>query len=683
MLPPSMCSFATVLRSLLAILCLSIGSGVVRAQDVEPENPFPNRVTAVELDGGVEWLNAAGPISLKDLRGKVVLLDFWTYCCINCIHVLPDLKFLEEKYPNELVVIGVHSAKFDNEKETGNIRKAILRYEIAHPVVNDAEMVLWRKFGVRSWPTLVLIDPEGYYCGFISGEGNREILDKVIERVIAYHRAKKTLDETPVQFDLERFKQPPTQLRFPGKLLADVATDRLYISDSNHNRIVVTKLNGELVDVIGQGTIGRADGDYAACQFDHPQGMALVDRKLYVADTENHLIRVVDLQAKTVRTLAGTGEQGNVRTGSKKLLEMPLNSPWDLLHLDGVLYIAMAGPHQIWSHKLGENAIQPYAGTGREDITNGPLAKSALAQPSGLATDGKFIYVCDSEGSSIRKISTRAGQNLRAPVGTVSTIAGTSDLPNGRALFEFGDVDGIGDKARLQHPLGIAFDNGQLYVADTYNHKIKQIDPATNACLTWLANFPNATEITPPRFNEPAGLAIANGKMYVADTNHHRICVVDLGTKAVSVLDIPGLTPPATTTPRSDDLDTPSQKLDPQRVAATDGVAFEVAFSLPPGHKLNPMSSVTYRVTAAGEQSLIAADNLNVRDEATIDGELVRFQVPVRAQAGTATIDVVVNYTYCRDTASGLCKLGTARWTIPLEVAADATTKVVKLTTTP
>lgn len=680
---PSRSSFATALRSLLAVVCLAVGAGVANAQDVVPENPFPNRVTAVELDGGVEWLNAAGPISLKDLRGKVVLLDFWTYCCINCIHVLPDLKYLEEKYPNELVVIGVHSAKFDNEKETGNIRKAILRYEIAHPVVNDAEMVLWRKFGVRSWPTLVLIDPEGYYCGFISGEGNREILDKVIERVIAYHRSKKTLDETPVRFDLERFKQPPTPLRFPGKLLADVATDRLFISDSNHNRIVVTKLNGELVDVIGQGTIGRADGEYATSQFDHPQGMALVGQKLYVADTENHLIRVIDLQARTVRTLAGTGEQGNIRTGSKKLLEMPLNSPWDLLHLDGVLYIAMAGPHQIWSHKLGENAIQPYAGTGREDITNGPLGKSALAQPSGLATDGKFIYVCDSEGSSIRKISTRAGQNLRMPVGTVGTIVGTSDLPNGRALFEFGDVDGIGDKARLQHPLGIAFDNGQLYVADTYNHKIKQIDLATNACLTWLASFPNASDVTPPRFNEPAGLAIANGKMYVADTNNNRICVVDMATKGVSVLEIPGLAPPASTAPRDDDPEVPSQKLEPQRVAAADGVAFEVAFSLPAGHKLNPMSSVTYRVTAAGEQSLIAADNLNVRDEATIDGELVRFQVPVRAQAGAATIDVVVNYTYCRDTASGLCKLGTARWTIPLEVAADATSKVIKLTTTP
>ena len=134
------------------------------AEDVE--NPFPDRVRAPDgiLDGGKEWLNTTGPIGLKDLRGKIVVIDFWTYCCINCMHVLPDLKYLEQKYPNELVVIGVHSAKFTNEKESNNIRQAIMRHEIEHPVVNDAEMTIWGKFGVRSWPTLAIIDPEGFYC---------------------------------------------------------------------------------------------------------------------------------------------------------------------------------------------------------------------------------------------------------------------------------------------------------------------------------------------------------------------------------------------------------------------------------------------------------------------------------------------------------------------------------------
>ena len=194
-----------------------------KADEDAVENPFPNRHPAPELEGGVEWLNTGGPISVKDLRGKIVLVDFWTFCCINCIHVLPDLHALEKKYPNELVVIGVHSAKFDNEKETGNIRKAILRYEIEHPVVNDAEMVIWRKFGVNSWPSLVVLDPEGQYCGYVSGEGNRELLEKVIDRLIAYHKSKGTLDETPVRFDLERSKVQDTPLRFPGKLLVDEA----------------------------------------------------------------------------------------------------------------------------------------------------------------------------------------------------------------------------------------------------------------------------------------------------------------------------------------------------------------------------------------------------------------------------------------------------------------------------
>ncbi|HET6423662.1 MAG TPA: thioredoxin-like domain-containing protein, partial [Planctomycetaceae bacterium] len=434
-----------------------------------PPNPFPDRVQAVELEGGVEWLNAGGPITLKELRGKIVLLDFWTYCCINCMHVLPDLDYLEKKFPNEVVVIGVHSAKFDNEKESGNIRKAILRYEIKHPVVNDANMVLWRKFGIRAWPSLVLIDPEGNYCGYVSGEGNRELLEAVVTKLIDYHRAKKTLDETPVQFALEKFKQPATPLRFPGKVIADEAGDRLFISDSNHNRIVVTTLEGKLIDVIGSGTIGEKDGSYTEAQFDRPQGMVLVDNTLYVADTENHMIRAVDLTQKTVKTYAGTGQQGSFRPNAGTLRATALNSPWDLLVLDDVLYIAMAGPHQIWSHKFGSETIQPFAGSGREDIRNGTLSESALAQPSGLATDGKHLFVVDSEGSAVRQITTKRLNDLINPVGEVTTVVGTSNLPGGRSLFEFGDVDAIGAKARLQHPLGIVFYDGDLLIADSYN----------------------------------------------------------------------------------------------------------------------------------------------------------------------------------------------------------------------
>jgi thiol-disulfide isomerase/thioredoxin len=665
---------------LLTLLAPPLAAQPPLAQADPAANPFPNRVPAVELDGGVEWLNASGPISLRDLRGKVVLLDFWTFCCINCIHVLPDLKYLEEKYPNELVVIGVHSAKFDNEKETGNIRKAILRYEISHPVVNDANMVLWRKFAVRSWPTLVLIDPEGFYCGFISGEGNRELLDQVIGRVLAYHRAKKTLDETPVRFDLERHKQPATPLRFPGKILADAPSDRLFISDSNNNRIVVTTLAGKLVSVIGTGAIGANDGGYNVAEFDHPQGMALVGQTLYVADTENHLIRAVDLAAETVTTLSGTGVQGGRLQDSNRLRDVGLNSPWDLLQLDGVLYVAMAGPHQIWSHKLGSETIQPYAGSGREDILNGPLHEAALAQPSGLATDGRFLYVADSEGSSIRKISTKPGNNLQRPTGSVTTVVGASDLPGGRSLFEFGDVDGVSVKARLQHPLGITLHDNLLYVADSYNHKIKEINPHSRKSTTWLGTGKPGDGIEPPEFDEPAGLSIANGKLYVADTNNHRVCVVDLATRKMQALTIDGLTPPQPPSTTEDEASTTAAIAVPaQKVAAGPEVEFAIELGLPDGYKLNPQASVTYRVTAPPGQAVVAADALNARDEAETDGTTAKFRLPLAAASGEIVLQVSVWYTYCREGESGLCKLGSGRWTVPVQVAPSAPSNVIKL----
>lgn len=650
----------------------------------KPENPFPNRFPAPELDGGVEWLNAAGPISMKDLRGKIVLLDFWTFCCINCIHVLPDLEFLEKKYAKEIVVIGVHSAKFDNEKETGNIRKAILRYEIEHPVVNDANMLIWRKFGVRAWPSLVLVDPEGNYCGYVSGEGNRELLDTVVQKLIAYHKAKGTLDETPVKFDLERSRVAATPLRFPGKVLADEAGQRLFISDSNNNRIVVTSLDGKLLDVIGSGAIGSKDGSYAEAQFDHPQGMTLIGDTLYVADTENHQLRTVDLAKKTVSTLAGTGEQARFRAGGGKLSETALNSPWDLNVVDGVLYIAMAGPHQIWAHKLGSNTIWPYAGSGREDIQNGDLDEGALAQPSGIATDGKNLFVVDSEGSSVRQITTEPNNDLSEPKGKISTPVGPHSLPNGRTLFEFGDVDGAKDEARFQHPLGIVFHNGGLFIADTYNHKIKFVDLKTREAVTWLGDGKSGTKLDPAQFAEPAGLAIAGGTLYVADTNNHRIVTVDLASKKASEFPIAGLTPPK---PAGEEHSAASNvrtvELAAQQIASGNGIDVRVEFTLPEGYKLNPQLPVTYRLAVDGEQSLIAADQINVRQEATTNDKGTSFRIPSAQQTGRATLLVTLTYGYCRDGKGGLCKLDSVRFKIPVELSAKAEAKSVTLKVAP
>lgn len=640
-----------------------------------PENPFPRRfkMEGTELDGGIEWLNTSGPIALPDLRGKVVLVDFWTYCCINCMHILPDLKYLEHKYPKELVVIGVHSAKFDNEKETENIRRAALRYEIEHPIVNDADMKIWRGFGVRAWPTLVLLDPEGYYCGYISGEGNREPLDAIIAKVIAYHKAKGTLDETPVKFDLERQRVKPGALRFPGKVLADEASNRLFITDSNHNRIVVASLEGKLQDVIGSGAIGAADGDYKTATFFRPQGTALVGDKLYVADTENHLLRVVDLKAKKVTTLAGTGEQAHFRANGGPLRKTALNSPWAISPVDGTLYIAMAGPHQLWSHELGSDTISVFAGSGREDILNGPHNEAAFAQPSGISSDGKFLYVADSEGSAIRKV----------PIGSkgeVTTVAGTSDLPQGQSLFAFGDVDGVGKEARFQHPLDVLSHDGSLYVADSYNHKIKKINAAKREVTTFVGTGKPGTGLSPAQLSEPAGLSVAKGKLYVADTNNHRICVVDLKSGAMTELKINGLQPPPA--PKEDESAGDakgSMDLAPQSIAAGDAVTLEVRFKLPEGYKLNKLAKVTYKLEAVGEQKLIAAEQLKSRQEAEVKDDVATASIPLAAKKGEAKLALSVSFSYCRDGVGGLCKLKTSKWNIPIKISADGKSSTIKL----
>ncbi|MEZ6147973.1 MAG: thioredoxin-like domain-containing protein [Planctomycetaceae bacterium] len=509
--------------------------GDADTDETSTKNPFPGQGPAPSLDGGTEWLNTSQEISLRELRGKIVLLDFWTYCCINCMHVLPDLKFLEQKYPNELVVIGVHSYKFENEKEAENIRQAILRYEIEHPVVNDSERIISRKFGMRSWPTLMVIDPEGQFVGQVSGEGHRLLLDKVISEMIAFHKKKGTLKEGPLKFDLERDTIESQPLHFPGKVLADEASNRLFISDSNHNRIIVTTLDGQLLDIVGTGEIGSTDGSYDVAKFDHPQGMALDGNTLYVADTENHQLRTINLAEKTVSTLSGTGEQDRTRAGSGPLKTTALNSPWALSIHEGTLYIAMAGPHQLWSHRLGSDRIEAFAGNGREHIADGPRMSAELAQPSGIDHDGEALYWVDSEGSAVRRMPF-AGDNV------VTTIAGPHDVQS--ALFDFGDVDGTGTKARLQHPLGIVYHNGVLYVADTYNHKIKQVDPSTGETMTWLGTGESGSGLDPLQLSEPAGLSVAGDRLFIADTNNHRILTVDLASKAVEELVIDGLTSP-------------------------------------------------------------------------------------------------------------------------------------------
>jgi DNA-binding beta-propeller fold protein YncE/thiol-disulfide isomerase/thioredoxin len=521
-------------------------SGSAAGAEVDAkQNPYPRRIPAPSLEGG-QWVNVAEPIAIEDLRGRYVLLDFWTYCCINCIQVLPELKKLEHAYPTELVVIGVHSAKFDEERKTENIRQAALRYEIEHPVVNDAQMAIWRRYGARAWPTLVLIDPVGEVVWAASGERTFEEMKAIIDRGLPHYRRQGLLRPAPRPTLLEYGKRGDTPLRFPGKVLADEAGARLFIADSNHNRIVVADFDGQVQQVIGSGAIGRLDGAFDACSFNKPQGMALGGDVLYVADTENHLIRKVDLAAQQVTTIAGTGEKGAAlfRTVAKPAA-MPLASPWALWVHGDDLYIAMAGPHQIWRMRLDESRIGAYAGNGREDIADGRRLPrvpydprySSFAQPSGLASDGERLFVADSEGSTIRAVPFhRAGQ--------VETLVGLTGT-----LFDFGDVDGTGHAVRLQHPLGVAWWDGKLYVADTYNSKIKVIDVATRTCRTIAGSggrgLQDADEGVSATFDEPGGISAAAGKLYVADTNNHAIRVVELSPSyQVSTLTLKGLAAP-------------------------------------------------------------------------------------------------------------------------------------------
>jgi DNA-binding beta-propeller fold protein YncE/thiol-disulfide isomerase/thioredoxin len=497
----------------------------------EPDEPERPRRKAPELEGGVGWLNTASPLHIKDLRGKIVVLDFWTLCCINCIHTLPDLAKLERKYADQLVVVGVHSAKFDNEKNSESIRKAILRYEIKHPVVNDANMKIWRTYGASSWPTLVLIDPEGYLIGGASGEGLYDVFDEHIEKLIKIHRAKKTLNERPMRFELARaHERGDSPLFFPGKVVADAAGGRLFIADSTHHRIVITDLSGKKIAVAGTGQASKADGPFEQAGFNDPQGMALSGDTLYVADRKNHLLRALDLKASTVKTIAGTGQQGMDRRRGGPALEVGLNSPWDLCLVGKTLYIAMAGHHQIWKYDPARQTVAPFAGDGRERRKDDTRDLASFAQPSGLASDGgDTLYVADSEVSSIRAVSLQAG------LAEVLTVVGLD-------LFEFGDEDGVGDKVRLQHALGVAYHDGKLYVADTYNSKIKVIDPAKRSCTTLLGD--GEGWLGDALFNEPGGLSFAGDKLYVADTNGHRIRVVDLKAKTVSTLTLQGVQGP-------------------------------------------------------------------------------------------------------------------------------------------
>ncbi len=467
---------------------------------------------------GFTWINTRRPLTVAgDLRGRIAVLDFWTYCCINCMHVLPVLKRIEERFAKQPVaVIGVHSAKFISERDPENIRRAVQRYDVAHPVVVDRDHDMWERFGVRAWPTLVLVDAGGYVRDTLAGEISEEDLTARIEGLLKEGRDQNILAAGPLDVAPDP-QTDSTFLRFPGKV--HVHRGLLYIADSGHNRIVVAGLDGRVEAVVGEGGPGARDGRGDQASFHNPQGLAVGTlpeggERLYVADTGNHLLRGVDPTTLEVTTVAGTGGKGETAgvPDLSDLRKVPLRSPWGLLSIGHHILIAMAGSHQIWLFDPERGMIGPWAGSGQEDHLDGTLQDAALAQPSGLARAGRFLFIADSEVSSIRAIDLDSG--------AVQTVVG-------QGLFDFGDSDGAPQQVLLQHPLDVTAGDNVLYVADTYNNKIKEI--AFGSMLTRVV-FGDGR---PATMHEPGGVAVANGSVIIADTNNHRLLRGDPATGAL------------------------------------------------------------------------------------------------------------------------------------------------------
>ena len=611
---------------------------------------------APELNPDFAWLNTDRPLTFaRELKGQVVLLDFWTYCCINCMHVLPDLAYLEEKYRDEpFLVIGVHSAKFENEGHRQTVRAAIGRYEIHHPVIVDEGMSLWSEYAVRSWPTLVLVGADRRIVGVVAGEGNRDALDKAIAEALAAGRAASVLAPGPLRIEREGTVRPATGLAFPGKVLADHTGGRLFIADSNHSRIVVATLPDErghsrVVAVVGSGAVGQGDGPAERATFHHPQGLALMGDTLLVADTENHLVRAVDLDTWEVTTVAGTGAQGYDRAGGKMGRKQSLNSPWDLAVEGSTCYIAMAGSHQLWRLDLPMGLCRAFAGSGRENIVDGPAEAAALAQPSGLSLAGNDLYFADSEVSAVRRLDLAAER--------VETLVG-------RGLFDFGDVDGPLVRAKLQHPLGVAAWKGSVFIADTYNHKIKWLDVEKGEIRTVAgtgkpgSGMPGADGRAPATrlaLFEPGGLHVADDVLYVADTNNHRVVRLSLSDLKWSEVTIEGLEAPATAEVGDAALE-PTAEAGPTRLRSGAATEWTVRVQLPDGAHPSDEAPASVRVSR-GDEVLLQRTMLGASWP-------LAFELPAQPE-GPADLHVQVSFAYCHE-GQGVCVPARSAWNVPV-----------------
>ncbi len=476
--------------------------------DAPAPTPRRARVRAPELIGKGGWLNTGGKeLTLADLRGRITILDFWTFCCINCLHVLDELRELEEKHADTVVIIGVHSPKFVHEAEHAAVVDAVERYEVHHPVLDDPELATWKQYAVRAWPTLVVIDPEGYVVAQHAGEGHAHAIEKLVEELEAEHEAKGTLRRGDGPYVAP--EPVATDLRFPGKALL-LPSGNFLVSDSTRHQLVEMAADGETV----VRRIGSGERGFGAGEFSEPQGLALLpDGRVIIADTVNHALRTYDPASGAVETVAGTGRQwwqGSPTSGPA--LEVDLSSPWDVAVFDGLVWIAMAGVHQLWTYDPSDGTVSVAAGTTNEGLVDGPAAEAWFAQPSGLAATEDRLWIADSETSALRWIDRDR---------IVHTAVGTG-------LFDFGHRDGAAEQALLQHPLGVtALPDGSVAVSDTYNHALRRYDPATGEVTTL------ATDLREPSDAVLVGEDIP--EIIVVESARHRLTRLRLPEEAVRV----------------------------------------------------------------------------------------------------------------------------------------------------
>jgi sugar lactone lactonase YvrE/thiol-disulfide isomerase/thioredoxin len=642
------------------------GSGSTTSEGGSSEGlTYVGKAPAPDFPPGLEWFNTGGKaLSIaNDLKGKIVVLDFWTSGCINCIHILPDLDRFEHEFGDDVAVIGVHSAKFTNESTAASIRDNIVKDGITHPVVNDAGLAVWNAYGAQAWPTTVVIDPLGRVVGGHEGEGVYDAIAPVLQTMVAEYGAAGDLVDTPLQTVLEAATAAPTVLSYPGAVLADPAGGRLFIADSGHHRILQASLTGELQRQIGAGGQGLVDGPAESAEFGDPQGLALSadGATLYVADTTNHAIRAVTLATGEVDTIAGSGQQAQTTPTGGTGKDTALSSPWGLA-LDGDrLFIAMAGVHQIWTLDLAKDAVTVFAGSGGEGIDDGSPSAATLAQTSGLAlsADGGTLYFTDPESSSVRQVHADGS-------GKVSTIVG-------KGLFDFGDVDGDASTTRLQHPLAVAaMADGRLLVTDTYNDKLKVVDPVGRTATTFAGTGqPGLTDGVgaAAQLAEPGGLSIVGSTAYVADTANHVIRTVDLRTGAVATLVLSNLgvansgASAAAVTPEA---------LDAQTVAPGAG-SLSLAFQPPSGYVINALGPFSVTVTA-DDPAVVAPVGAGTLEQS---GPTFPVTLALTLAAGTTTVHAQGVVYYCREGNQGLCLARDYAYAIPVTVAAGAPTTAV------